>query len=203
MRRLLVLCTAAVLMFSAGSAAHAALLSFSFSAPDYTATGIILSGVADPFFAGAFDITSAEGTINGQAIHLAPVPSGANSQNLVSSAGGVFFADNVIYPNGDGTFGGGNGIVDNAGLLLQGADLITLYNIYSNSDGSYSILSGFYMPTNQGYGTLDNFLLSNGGAGGSGGTISVGPVPEPSSLALFGTGVLGTVGLLRRKLKSA
>jgi hypothetical protein len=67
-------------------------------------------------------------------------------------------------------------------------------------DGSYSsVLDVLNGPPGQS--TVDFFLLdSNGNQWGAQGTINGGTTPEPGSLLLLGTGVLGVLGSIRRKL---
>jgi hypothetical protein len=66
-------------------------------------------------------------------------------------------------------------------------------------DGSYSSVLDVLNGGSQS--SVDFFLLdSNGNQWGAQGTINGGTTPEPGSLLLLGTGVLGVLGSIRRKL---
>ena len=143
----------------------------------FTVTGT-LAGPADPYAPGAFDIN----TITGAAASYTfsgIVNAGTDSENTASMNGFTF--DNVLYT------GGGN-LVDSDGFLL-----------YLTSPAGQSLAHVYY---NAGYevdvvdpsdpGDVTPFAITNF-------EVSPSPVPEPGTLALLSTGMLGAATLLRRK----
>jgi hypothetical protein len=95
--------------------------------------------------------------------------------------------DNLLYfpPS----FGFGNTYFDAAGLSYQLADGRSVSLSFSDSVfiGTTVILNG--MPQSIGDSQTSLFSI----------TSSASPVPEPSTLTLLGTGVLGMAGIIRRK----
>lgn len=93
---------------------------------------------------------------------------------VFSSPSGAFSVDNIYYPHISPT-------VDVFGLLFGGNGLEI--NIFGNSPGIYSFFA---------------FNTSTGGFPVA--FTGPGSVPEPASLFLFGTGLLGLGTVLRRKV---
>lgn len=159
----------------------------------FTANGIgnafyavgTLTGVTDPSTAGAFDITAGGGIANGTAFSLV-TPGSTSTADPVNieynTAGGPYYYtyDNVVYTQG--------AALDLYGLLFSEAtDHLNLF-----------LQNGTFVYSNDASGANDflvNFTLTDTAIG----TAPVAAAPEPSSLALFGTGLLGGFNLLRRR----
>jgi hypothetical protein len=195
MRHSTFLSAVAGLLLLAGATAQAETFTFSFSGSGFSGTGTLI-GTADPYTTNAFDITSANGTINGGQIVLAPGSTG-DSSGKVTDPTGAFYVNDVIYLDGNqGNQGGGPGtsVVDNNGLLFLDLSASTYYNIFSGSPvGNDQIINrpGIYPSSVPITFTVTETFGS-----------SVAATPEPSSLALLGTGLLGAVGMLRRRIKA-
>jgi hypothetical protein len=140
-----------------------------------TLTGDLIAGGG-----GALEITS--GTIS---VSNAPVSGDGslllnpNSSSVSTSPLGAFYYDNVLYPGQDP-------LLDIDGLLfaIGSSTGTTEINLWGNGKGNpysfWEFQDGHYILSDQG-------------------SFADPPVPEPPSLILFGVGLAGAVGLLRRK----
>ncbi|MEO8727386.1 MAG: PEP-CTERM sorting domain-containing protein [Acidobacteriaceae bacterium] len=86
-------------------------------------------------------------------------------------------ADNLLFVPPNPGYLDFNGL----GFDITNGDLVNIY--YNN--GAYELIS-----QNGAFDTDGTFTLSGGGPP---------PIPEPSSILLFGTGLLGAAGAIRRK----
>lgn len=148
-----------------------------------------LYGTPDPSVAGAYDLTRGSGTFNGTDFTLYTsqglIPAGsyedANFSSPPFTYASTYYYDNVVYTSGNGGLA-----LDEYGLLFSEADdhfnpFIQGSNyVYTNDE----TVNGFNAP-------LYSLTLTD-----------LGPVsvtPEPTSIALLGTGILGSLGFLRRR----
>jgi hypothetical protein len=155
-------------------------------AANFVASGT-LSGPADPFNSNAFDITSITGSANGFSFIGVVDPGSANSQNPVTDFGFTF--DDVLYTNGPSV--DANGIVLQLGSTV-GTSLAHVFfsGVTPQNPGGYEV--EVVDPREPGAITpfaIDSFTVTSTAA-----------VPEPSTLLLLGTGVVGLSGLVRRRI---
>jgi hypothetical protein len=149
-----------------------------------------------------------------------PVPTRAHAdslflQSITPSGGNIFYKyDLIIDPPDTLTFDAGQGItltglfgVNNVGVLLSGftatftPTTVTLTSTDSSSEGaSGEAIDAFIVSsTSSTVGAVD-YSISNNGIGIDGQVGGpVAPTPEPSSLLLFSTGILGLAQTIRRK----
>jgi PEP-CTERM motif len=176
------LCVAALL--GAGATAYADTFSFQFT---MGTSGVIGSGTItatpDASIAGAFDVTDISGSYGGTAI-TGPLPCSTYSPSdpCTTSSGNTFDYDNLLYPSGVSSVQVTE--VDHAGIGF--------------------LLGGIPVGVGAASTHTVTFLDSTAPAGAPpiSATFTVSPTPEPSSVALLGSGVLGIALSLRRRVKS-
>ena len=170
-------------------AAHADTFKFHASGDGIQSSGTLVA-VADSTNPGTYDIQSISGTFNGVAITgLLPCPAfdqanpcdNANPRqfsfdNLLSVSSGQPYLDYDGIGFSVGTSGyQGNFFFDNQPFPSLAPRLLGNYAFFDSNNASQ---------------LLDTF------------TISDASVPEPGSLILFGSGVLGLAGTIRRRIKT-
>jgi hypothetical protein len=157
------------------SAAHADTFSFNFTGSSFNGSGTITASASG---SGVYAITNISGIVDNQAISsLLSVNSFDNNDNLLYSPGFLFGAYNFDTQGVSFLLGsGGDRVNIGQGGFLNLFEVADLDPSKSNRDITENI-------------SIDVEKIA-----------STSPVPEPGTLALLGTGILGAAGLMRRRL---
>ena len=185
--RLSCLPSLALAALAAPLALHADTYNFAITTSDtsstpgssFTVSGTI-TGPADPYAPAAFDIDSITGAAS---IYTFSGIVTADTNSQVSATQSGFTFDNVLYT------GSGENHVDADGFLLYLTSPrgLSLAHVYYNNGYEVDVVD----PNDPG--DVTPFAIASF-------DVSPSTVPEPSTLALFGTGLLGLVGIGRRRL---
>ena len=144
-------------------------------------SGTLPIGVAKTFFSDRLQYTGA----SGGHISVAPDPGGSFPDNFLQNT----YVDGVLISS----FSLGKGCIATEGSPCSSAGPFTVSELYSHSaNGTLEIQGQFIIG-------FANGVSGQMGTYGIQGQTNLFPAPEPGSLLLIGTGILGLAGVIRRK----
>ena len=179
---------------------------------DFTNTGGTLTGTSAGLTLTGSELTVVQGlgggTVTGGLGSLTFTTGALTSGNLMT--GGTFAAGGTFTITGNGTGGIPNGVIFSGSF--SGPVTWTEVTTSGPNGSIYYTLTGTVSGTWYNGSTVNGAttqITFNAGKNGFTGSVSLGSgdtvittVPEPGTLGLLGTGLVGLAGIVRRKLKS-